>query len=342
MKMKRIILLLLVVILVTGIFVSCAKPSSTPAKSAESSANQGSTKTKEEVTVALTLPFYNDPFFIEMRDVVESFCKERGWGFAEFDGASDPAKQANGIDNFISSRVTALVICAVDSDAIVASINKANEAGIPVFTVDTPVNGGDVVCHIGTDNYQAGEVCAEWVVDNITNRPVKVAVGYCPTAESTRQRYKGFKDYLSNNNIEYEIIDEQKGVSVDEGLKMGEAWAASTAKEADVVYATDDNTGYGVMQALVDAGINNVPVTSVDGQSFIAQAMLDGKPYGCSAAQRPGLMGQLILEAVERHLNGQNVPKIAEIPAFAITAENAAEIIKGEGYPEFKVDWEAK
>lgn len=69
--------------------------------------------------------------------------------------------------------------------------------------------------------------------------------------------------------------------------------------------------------------------------------MIDGKPFGCSGAQRPRLMAELEMEAIDRYLEGGTLPEIVQIPVVNITPENAASIdIPGNtGYPPFSIDW---
>lgn len=80
------------------------------------------------------------------------------------------AKQTDQVENFVTRGFDAIVICPADSDAVVGAVKTANKAGIPVFTADIRANGGEVVCHIASDNVQGGAKAAEYLVKAITAR----------------------------------------------------------------------------------------------------------------------------------------------------------------------------
>lgn len=346
--MKRTLTLLLTAIMILVIFVGCAQisndasdTSADPNNATPETNSIDSAESSDEFLLGVSFPFLNDPYFVIMRDTFVREADARGWTLTESDAASDPAKQANAIDNMISAGCDAIVICAVDSEAIVPSIKNCNDAGIPVFTIDVKCSTTEnekVEFHIETNNYQGGQIVGEWLVDYLGGEG-KIAIGNYPQIECCRMRYDGFVDALEGSNIE--IVAEQRGCSVDEGMKIGEAWAASIAKEIDAVYCTDDNTAYGIMTAFLNNDIEDVVFCAVDGQQMSQQAMIDGKPFGCSGAQRPRLMAELEMEAIDRYLEGGTLPEIVQIPVVNITPENAASIdIPGNtGYPPFSIDW---
>jgi len=76
-------------------------------------------------------------------------------------------KQVNDIQNLLALKPDVLVIHPTDSAAVTAGINLANDAGVPVYTVDTPAEGGQVVADVRANNVQAGAASAELLVDQL-------------------------------------------------------------------------------------------------------------------------------------------------------------------------------
>ena len=72
------------------------------------------------------------------------------------DANGDVTKQNNDIQDLISRRVKILLLNPVNPQAVAPSIEAAKAAGIPVTTVDRPVEKG-AVTHIGRDNN--GNMC---------------------------------------------------------------------------------------------------------------------------------------------------------------------------------------
>jgi ribose transport system substrate-binding protein len=73
------------------------------------------------------------------------------------DAQDDSAKMTAAMEDLIQKKVDAILVNPTDSDAVTPSILKANEAGIPVFTIDRGASGGKVVCHIASDNEAGGK-----------------------------------------------------------------------------------------------------------------------------------------------------------------------------------------
>src|SRR5262249_30262596 len=78
-------------------------------------------------------------------------------------GDWDLAKHQAQLENYIVQKVDAIVVCPVDSKGIGPAIQKANQAGIPVFTADIKAQGGAIVSQIASDNVAGGRLAAEYV-----------------------------------------------------------------------------------------------------------------------------------------------------------------------------------
>jgi len=77
------------------------------------------------------------------------------------------ADQVAIIEDYIQRRVDAIVLSAIEVEAIKPAVQKANQAGIPVIIVNQlePIEGVEVASYIGFDNTVAGAISAYAVVD---------------------------------------------------------------------------------------------------------------------------------------------------------------------------------
>ena len=73
-------------------------------------------------------------------------------------------KQSDQIDDFIAKSVVAIVLVPVDRISIGPAVKQANAAGIPVFTVDAKCAARQIEGHVGTDNYQGGELAGQAMI----------------------------------------------------------------------------------------------------------------------------------------------------------------------------------
>src|SRR5207302_6465893 len=74
---------------------------------------------------------------------------------------NDINAQVNIFQNMITSKVNGIVIAACDKTALVAPVQKAMAAGIPVVTIDSGIKTDDPVSYIATDNVAGGTAAAE-------------------------------------------------------------------------------------------------------------------------------------------------------------------------------------
>ena len=120
-----------------------------------------------EKSLGLVLSTLNNPFFVTLRDGAQKAADAAGTKLIIVDAQDDSAKMTAGIEDLITKKVSAILINPTDSDAVVPAIQKANDSGIPVFTVDRGSNGGTVVSHIASDNVAGGSMAAEFLCNAI-------------------------------------------------------------------------------------------------------------------------------------------------------------------------------
>ncbi|MFP6603848.1 MAG: substrate-binding domain-containing protein [Pirellulaceae bacterium] len=143
-----------------------------------------------------------NPFFVVIRDSLTAAGAQNGYKVITTDAASDVEKQSNQIENFISQGVDAIVLNPTDRLAIGSAIKKANEAGIPVFTCDLQcvAEGIEIAGHIGTDNFQGGELAGKAMIELLGDEGGEVLVLDFKQANSCVLRVNGFKKVINAHN----------------------------------------------------------------------------------------------------------------------------------------------
>ncbi|MDO4523021.1 MAG: substrate-binding domain-containing protein [Eubacteriales bacterium] len=117
---------------------------------------------------------------------------------------SDIADQVNMLNSAIEEKPDGIGLAACDQDAVLESLQKAKDAGIPVVLFDSGVPNapeGSVLSTIATDNYAAGETAAinlyGALKDKIAGADGVVRIGEVnqeATSESITSRGLGFID----------------------------------------------------------------------------------------------------------------------------------------------------
>jgi ribose transport system substrate-binding protein len=272
-------------------------------------------------TIGLSVLSLANPFFIEIADGLKEEAAKNGYEVLVVSGENDVARQDKQVHDFLVRRVDAIVLSPCDSKAIGESIRAANEAGVPVFTVDIAclATGAAVASHVATDNYAGGRQAAEAIVEALGGRGGRVGVLDYKDVESCLLRVKGFKDALAEHNGRsgtgrVEIVAELPcGGQRDRGYKSMEDMLQAHPDLA-AVFAINDLSALGARAALEKAGrADRVKIIGFDGQPEGKKAIGEGKIYA-DPIQYPRRIGQTAAAAVARHFDGLPVEKEVLIP----------------------------
>ena len=306
---------------------SAAPPGDSSATSEKPSATASGGPKKVIAFSALTL---TNPFFKIIADTMTEEAKKHGFEVVVVSGDQSVDRQMAQVEDFIVKQVSAIVLNPCDSKAIGAAIEKANKAGIPVFTNDIKFDGtnGKVVCHIATDNYQGGRLAGEAMVKLLGESGGKIAVLHYPDVESCQLRVKGFTEVIDAHNAKDGTAKIEIATTLNgQGARDAGNTAAKDAIEAhpDLVamFAINDPSALGARMALEAAGkADQVRLIGFDGAIEGKQAILEGKIV-CDPIQFPEKMGQTTVDMIRRYFDGEDVPAEILIPSSLYYREDA-------------------
>ena len=155
---------------------------------------------KEEVkstkTIGVTLLTRAHVFYKDLEEGLKTEAAKNGYELIVTAGDFDLGKQSNQIEDFITRKVDAIIVCPVDSRGVGPAIKKANDAKIPVFTADIASQEGEIVSHIASDNVAGGKLAGEYLT-KVLHGKGKVAIIGQPTETSVLDRTQGFKEVIA-------------------------------------------------------------------------------------------------------------------------------------------------
>ncbi len=313
--MKSKLLIVSLVTLVALVAASCVAPATPAPTQATQPPAQPAAK---PVVLGLSLSTLNNPFFVTLKDGAEAAAKAAGVQLVVVDAQDDPAKEATNIEDLIQQGVSALLINPTDADAIVPSIEKANAAGIPVFTIDRGAAGGAVVSHIASDNVAGGKMAGEFLCQALGGQGKVVELEGIAGTSAARDRGKGFNDYMSASCPGVEIVARQTAnFNRAEGLTVFEN-ILQAQPEINGVFAHNDEMILGAIEAAQAAGRTGIIFVGFDAVDD-AVAAVEAGTLAATIAQQPAVMGQLGVEFAIRHLNGETVPASVPVDLALVT-----------------------
>ena len=258
----------------------------------------------KKVIIGFSVSTQNNPFFVKMADSVKAEAAKQGVEVKIVDAQNDPAKQANDISDLIQQHVDVLIVNPVDSAAVGNSVISANEAKIPVITVDRSSDSGDVATHIASNNIKGGEMAADFLVQKVGEGAEVAELEGIPGASATRERGEGFHN-IADNKLKVLAkqsadFDRSKGLTVAENMIQANAGIKA-------IFAHNDEMALGAISAAKSAN-KNIMIVGFDGTEDGMKAVEDGDLVA-TIAQQPDKMGEMGVDAAVKLAKGESVEK---------------------------------
>jgi ribose transport system substrate-binding protein len=279
-----------------------------------SSATSDAATGEPDAVIGLSLLTSDNPFFGQLADALRDEAAKYHYEVIVTAGQQKPLLQDQQVDDFITRKVSAIVLCPCDSQAVGATIEKANQAGIPVFTADIASlsDRGQVVCHVATDNFGGGTAAAEAVTEMLGGKG-KVAVLNHPRIESAILREKGFTEGIKKAP-DIEIVQTLFGGGERKASFDSTKDLLQTYPDINGLFCINDPSALGAARALKELGKDNqVKIVGFDAQTEARKAVKEGTIYA-TIVQYPEKIGATTARAIHDHLIGKEVDKEILIP----------------------------
>ena len=227
-----------------------------------------------------------------------------------------------------------LFLAPVDKDAMIAPLQKANDAGLPLLTVDTFIGDGDYLngpvkfplSFIASDNYLGGQIACRALADAL-NKTGKIYIqNVKPGISSTDAREKGCKDVVAAEYPNVKLV----GVDYndDDATKAQAQVEAMLQKNPDLggIFGTNVFSAQGAGTTVKNKGLSGkVKVVAFDATKDAINMLKDGT-VDLVIAQKPSDMGYLAVEMAVAYLNGvTSIPKHIPTGYAVITRDNMAD-----------------
>ncbi|XEC95289.1 ribose ABC transporter substrate-binding protein RbsB [Paenibacillus tarimensis] len=282
-------------------------------------ADGGNKSADGKIKVGLAISTQNNPFFVTLKEGAEQAAKAAGAELIVVDAQDDTAKQINNIEDLIQKKVNVILINPTDSDAVVTAVEAANEANIPVITVDRAANGGTVTAHIASDNVKGGQMAGEYILEVLGGKGNLVELQGTAGTSAARDRGEGFhkavdgKDGVSVVASQPADFDRAKGLSVMENILQSNS-------DIQAVFAHNDEMALGALQAIEAYGKKDIIVVGFDATQDAVDAVNAGT-MTATVAQKPELIGQQAVEAAVKLAQGEQVESNIPVELELVTKQ---------------------
>jgi D-xylose transport system substrate-binding protein len=220
-----------------------------------------------QVTVGVSWSNFQEERWKTDEAAIKAELAKSGAKYISADAGGSPEKQLADIDSLISKGAKALIILAMDKDAILPAVNKANQQKIPVVAYDRLIEAPGVF-YITFDNVEVGRMQARAVYE-AKPKGNYVMIKGSPTDPNANFLRAGQQEVIDAavKKGDIKIVGEEytEGWKPEVAQKNMEQIITKNGGKIDAVVASNDGTAGGVVAALTAKGIKGVPVSGQDG-----------------------------------------------------------------------------
>jgi ribose transport system substrate-binding protein len=236
----------------------------------------------------------------------------------------DRDQQIQVVENFISRRVSGIVLAPLDSKALVQPVATAARAKVPVVIFDSDLKSDKYVSFVATDNYKGGVLAGEQMAKLLGGKGNVILLRYQVGSASTEAREAGFLDALKKfPGIKLISSDQRGGATRELCYQAAQNVLNRYGKEVNGIFGPCEPVANGIIMALrnVGKGGGAVKVIGFDAGTQTIEAMKKGDVQAI-IVQNPVRMSYLAVKTMVDHLQGKRVEKRIDTGVYVVTPEN--------------------
>jgi ribose transport system substrate-binding protein len=271
----------------------------------------------------------DNPFWNMMLEGAQMAAKDLGLeikGLAPIK-PNNVEEQIRQMEDAITAKMDAIIVVPSDSKGIVPGIEKANRAGIPVFTSNTRAFGGKFIGFAGAPNEEAAYLVTKTFLEMTGGKGNAIILEGVPGAQTAIDRKTGI-DRAIKEFPNVKVLTSQTGkFSRVEGMRVMENLLQQFPK-IDLVLCANDEMALGAIEA-IDAAkrLSAIKVSGFDGNNDAITSISEGRLV-ITGAQRPDAQAYWSVLGTYMFLEGYPVPRDIYVPCPPVDKSNVAEYLK--------------
>ncbi len=262
---------------------------------------------KDSMKIGFAASTFTNPFFNDIEDGILEVLVDSGYELVSLGADNDAAKQAGQIEDLIAQGVDLILLNPVDSTTVGTKIIEANDAGIPVITVDRSADTGVVIAHVASDNVAGGKMAATHLATLCpTGAPVLELTGQAGASAAT-DRSAGFQEIFGSSNIDQTTTASWSRATAQ---TVTEAFLAAEGNPAAIcVFGANDEMALGAIAAIKGNQVTDIAASFVIGFDAIddATASVDAGEMAATVAQQPVEIGRVAAQIALDYLEGLTI-----------------------------------
>lgn len=318
--MKKSLSILLAVTMLLCMLAGCGTQDTPASSSSNSSTDQtqapntsDKSSSNPQWIIGVCTPNNAVPFFARLVAGMTDNLDALNCRIEVQDANDDTATQINQVQTFIAQKVDLIILMPTQLESLIPVCKEANEAGIPIMTVNRQLTaeasaadvGVDLITYVGADDYEGGQKQGELLVKLIGTSGKVLLMQGTLGASSCVYRQMGLEDYLAANAPDIEIVAMQPSDQEQaQAQTVMDNWLTLyAAGEIDAIVTQDPYSGVGCVDAIKAAGRSELlgKIITFDLPSEVLDAIRASDLYG-TVVQAPYDQGVLGLQTAVKYL----------------------------------------
>jgi len=277
--------------------------------------------------IAIITPSHDNPFFKAEAVGAEAKAKELGYETLVLVHDDDANKQSQLIDTAIGRGAKAIILDNAGSEASIAAVQKAKDAGVPSFLIDREINAtGVAVSQIVSNNYQGAQLGAEEFVKLMGESGNYVELLGREADLNAGIRSKGYHDIIDEYPEMKMVAQQSANWSQTEGYSKMETILQANPDIKGVI-SGNDTMAMGAIAALQAAGRKDVIVVGFDGSNDVRDSITSGG-IKATVLQPAYAQAQMAVEQADAYIKTGKGPAEEKqlMDCVLINGDNAAKL----------------
>lgn len=266
-----------------------------------------------------------NPYWKTEGDVAAATAEALGYTTTVGAHTGDANLENTLIDTAISNNAVAIILDPQNADGSSAAVQKATDAGIPVFLVNAEINEtGIAVAQLVSNNAQGAALgAAEWIRQMGDATGTYVELFGAPSDNNAQTRSNGYTTVIGQYpdlvQVGTEVADWDRTKGHDKMQSMLQA-------NPDIIglISGNDEMALGAIAALKEAGkLDGVLVGGFDGSPDAVEAVIAGE-MAYTVLQPVAVFSKLAVEMADDYIKNGTVPETEKlaIDCILITIDN--------------------
>ena len=302
--------------------VACALGAALASVSAFAQAQQA-----QEIYIPLVSKGFQHQFWQAVKQGAEQAAKDLKVKVS-FEGPETEAmvdKQIDMLSAALAKKPQAIGFAALDSQAAIPLLKKAQAAKIPVVAFDSGVDSDIPVTTATTDNKAAAALAADKMAELIGKSGEVALVVHDQTSRTGVDRRDGFVNRIKSTYPNIKIVSVQYGGG--DQLKSTEITKSILQASPNIkgIFGANEGSAIGVVNGVKEMKrTGKVVVIGYDSGKQQKNAIMDGSMAG-AITQNPVGMGYKTVEMAVKAIKGEKLPKIVDTGFFWYDKTNIAD-----------------